>query len=386
VSFVRSAHHVAVAQLACLSARDPPARAANSVRAILEVPMSTQPKRPADVARTFATVAPPDQPDRRRPAFEVFEGFAISSVLAGLEMGGLLAKLEADGLSEEVVRDRDPAAAAMLAATLRYAAQRGLVSQVNGAFHLTDRGREICQDKGYLVWLVGGYGEPLRRIGALTTGAARYGRDHVRDGEWVAGGAALLGRADVVPYAMDLLAGTGFHHMLDIGCGNARFLLLACQRFGATGVGVDLSPEACQLAERAVAEAGMSERVQIALGDAADLRKIPRLAETDLVVTFFLLHEILAAGRDVLVRYLADLAGQLPAGANLLIAEVEPPTSAGPERFTPEFTYVHAMMGQILYSAEDWQSALTEGGFAVRAVVRGGIPGGLVMLCEKPVP
>lgn len=331
--------------------------------------MSTQPK-----------TAPPDRP---RPAFDVFEGFAISSVLAGLEMGGLLVQLEDGGLTDEVVADRDPPAAALLAATLRYAQQRGLIEHVGNAYRLTDLGQEICRDKGYLVWLVGGYGEPLRRIGALTTGAARYGQEYVRDGEWVAGGAALLGRADVVPYAMDLLAGIQFRHMLDIGCGNARFLLLACERFGVTGVGVDLSPEACRLAERAVVAAGMSERVQIALGDAADLRKIPRLAETDLVVTFFLLHEILAAGRDALVRYLSDLAGYLPAGAHLLIAEVEPPRPDGPTRFTPEFTYVHAMMGQILYSAQDWQSALIEGGFTTRAVVRGGIPGGLVILCEK---
>lgn len=330
-----------------------------------------------------------EPPAARRPAFDIFEGFALSSVLAGLEMGGLLTSLEGDGLATATVADRAPDAAALLAASLRYLADRGVVVSDGEVYRLTDFGRAVCPDKGYLVWLVGGYGGPLRHLAELVTGAARYGHDYTRDGEWVAGGAALLGRADVVPYALDLLGSISFRHMLDIGCGNARFLLLACERFGSTGVGVDLSPEACRLAEAAVDAAGMRDRVQVALGDAADLWKIPRLAETDLVVTFFLLHEILAGGRDALVGYLRELAGHLPTGARLLVAEVEPPVRGEdgavpePQRFTPEFTYVHAIMSQTLYDAGQWELALTDGGFHVLETRRSGMPGGLVILCEK---
>jgi SAM-dependent methyltransferase len=336
------------------------------------------------------TLAPSDSPlTHRRPAFDLFEGFALSSVLAGLEIGGLLAHLEGEGLTAAAVADRDKHAAALLTASLAYLVDRGVVTVDGGTYRLSEYGRDVCPDKGYLVWLVGGYGGPLRHIGELVTGAARYGTDYTRDGEWVAGGAAMLGRADVVPYALELLAGFTFKHMVDIGCGNARFLLLACDRFGTTGVGVDLSPEAVLAAETAVAHAGMRERVQIALGDANDLGKIPRLAETDLVVTFFLLHEILAQGRDALVAYLADLARRLPDGARLLIAEVEPPQdgtrpAAGRgEWFTPEFTYVHAIMSQILYTAPQWEQAVADGGFRVVAAKRSGMPGGIVLLCEK---
>jgi 2-ketoarginine methyltransferase len=330
------------------------------------------------------------QPADERPAFDLFEGFALSSVLAGLEMAGLLESLEDGGLPEAAVLDRPRPAAELLRASLAYLADRAVVENGGDTWRLTDYGRAVCPDKGYLVWLVGGYGGPLRHLGAMMDGTATYGTDYTRDGEWVAGGAAMLGRADVVPYALDLLGGINFRHMLDIGCGNARFLLLACKRFGATGVGVDLSPEACQLAEAAAEAAGMRDRVQIALGDAADLDKIPRLGETDLVVTFFLLHEILASGRDALVAYLADLCGRLPAGARLLAAEVEPPRTPesgrvpAPQRFTPEFTYVHALMSQILYPAQEWERALIDGGFRMVATRSSGMPGGLVLLAEKP--
>jgi cyclopropane fatty-acyl-phospholipid synthase-like methyltransferase len=174
--------------------------------------------------------------------------------------------------------------------------------------------------------------------------------------------------------------------MVDIGCGNARFLLLACRQFDATGIGVDLSPEACELARANVEEAGMTGKVDIFLGDAANLAAIPRLDETDLVVTFFLLHEILAKGRPALVEYLRTLSALLPGGARLLVAEVEPPDRTVEDRqwFTPEFTYVHAMMTQILYNADEWTAALEDGGFEVSDVLRSGMPGGLVLLARKP--
>lgn len=321
-----------------------------------------------------------------RPAFTLFEGFALSTVLASLEMDGLLDELVECGLSAATIRRRNPEAAALLAATMRYLEQRGVVlARADGLFVLTDYGRAVARDKGYLVWLVGGYGGPLRHVGEMTAGAARYGIEHVRDGRWVAGGAALLGRVDVVPYAMRLLAGIGFHRVLDLGCGNAKFLVALCQRFGAEGVGVDLSPEACADAEKEVAAADLAGRIQVVQADAGDLDAVPGLDRTDLVVTFFLLHEILAQGADRLVGYLRDLLDRLPSGAHMLIAEVEPPAPESvAQRFTPEFSYVHALMRQILLSRDGWSEALTEAGFEVRSATGNDMPGGLLLLCRKP--
>lgn len=320
-----------------------------------------------------------------RPAFDLVEGFTVGSILAGLEMAGFLPALEADGISDATIGELDPEPAALLTASLRYLEQRGVVAQRSGVFTLTDDGRAVCHDKGYLVWLVGGYGEPLRRLDQFLAHGKRYGDDYPRDGRWVANGTALLGRVDVVPQALELLGRISFDRVLDLGCGNARFLLKVCERFGAHGVGIDVSPEACAAAEEAVRAAGMGDRVDVVIGDAGDLATIPSLDSTDLVVTFFLLHEILASGRDRLVRYLDDLSSRLPAGAHLVIAEIEPPAAGGgPEVFTPEFTYVHALMRQRLLPADEWTAVLTEGGFKVREVVPSGIPGGILLLCQTP--
>lgn len=295
-------------------------------------------------------------------------------------MAGLLVELEGDRLTPAVISARG-AEESVLFAALNYLEQRGIVLRSLDRFGLTKHGRAVCRDKGYLVWLVGGYGDPLRRLDGFLTGITRYGTDHERDGRWVADGAAMLGREDVVPHAMRLLESFDFGHVLDLGCGNARFLLAACARFGADGTGVDISPEACKEADKAVREAGFTDRVNIIQGDAADLSSIPRLAHVQVVVTFFLLHEILAQGRDALVRYLLDMSARLPEKARLLVAEVEPGSDG--QRFTPEFTLVHALMRQTLLTAEDWQQALTDGGFTTLELVRDDMPGGILLLAER---
>lgn len=319
--------------------------------------------------------------DGERPVFELFEGFALTSVLASLEQAGLLARLEGGAVPADGSEGED----GLPLATLRYLAQRGLVEQRDGAYSLSQRGRAICRDKGYLVWLAGGYGEVLAQLGAFSTGTLRYGEgaDVVRRGRWVADGSALIGRGDVTPYATELLDGVAFAHAVDLGCGNARFLIAAAQGYGASGLGVDLSPEACADAERAIATAGLDGRVRVRCGNAALLDAIPTLDEAQLIVAFFLLHEIFEQGRGALVSYLRQLAQLTPVGAFMLVAEVQPASGAPDERWRPEFTLLHAVMRQQLLTAEDWNDAFVEAGWTPRAARDVDLPGAVLLLYEN---
>lgn len=315
----------------------------------------------------------------QRPVFELFEGFALASVLASLDESGLLAALEAGPV---------PAAASagvagpdrLMAATLRYLAQRELADERDGAYALTPRGEAIVKDKGYLVWLQGGYGHVLAGLGDFITGARRYGTDVERAGRWVAEGSALIGRDDVAPHAVDVLSGIEFRHVVDLGCGNARFLIGAAQRFGVTGVGVDLSPEACEDAAQRIAEADLTGSVVVRCGDAGDLDAIPELADADLAVAHFLLHEIFEHGREALIGYLTKLGRLMPQGAHMLVAEVQPASGAHDERWRPEFTLLHAIMRQELLDAEGWHEAFTAAGWSRHEIRDLGLPGAILLL------
>jgi SAM-dependent methyltransferase len=316
----------------------------------------------------------------QRPVFELFEGFALASVLASLDESGLLAALEAGrveaGSAPDGVADPD----GLMPAALRYLAQRELAEERDGGFALTERGRAVVKDKGYLVWLQGGYGHVLAGLGDFIRGTCRYGTDVERAGRWVAEGSALIGRDDVAPYATEVLGSIHFERVVDLGCGNARFLIGAAQRFHVEGLGVDLSPEAVEDAERRIAEADLTGQVVVRRGDAGDLDAIPELASADLVVAHFLLHEIFEHGRAALVGYLTKLGTLMPAGAHMLVAEVQPASGAPDERWRPEFTLLHAIMRQELLDADGWHEAFTAAGWSRHEVRDLGLPGAILLL------
>ena len=121
-------------------------------------------------------------------------------------------------------------------------------------------------------------------------------------------------------------------------------------------------------------------------GDAGDLDAIPELAEADLAVAFFLLHEIFEHGRSALMAYLRKLGSIMPRGAHMLVAEVQPASGEQRERWRPEFTLLHHVMGQELLDAAGWHDAFTEAGWARHEVRELGLPGAVLLLYENVAP
>ena len=73
---------------------------------------------------------------------------------------------------------------------------------------------------------------------------------------------------DAIKVALGLLGEvTEDDVVFDLGCGDARFLIAACAEFG-TGIGVELDPELAKPAEKAVADAGLQDRITIKCQDA----------------------------------------------------------------------------------------------------------------------
>lgn len=76
-------------------------------------------------------------------------------------------------------------------------------------------------------------------------------------------------------------------HVIDLGSGDGRIVILAAKRFGATGLGVEIVPELVQRSIKSARDAGVAERVSF---------KVQDLFQTDLspatVVTMYLLTEV----------------------------------------------------------------------------------------------
>ncbi len=76
-------------------------------------------------------------------------------------------------------------------------------------------------------------------------------------------------------------------HVIDLGSGDGRIVILAASRFGASGLGVEIVPELVEASRKSAQDAGVADRVKFAEQD---------LFQTDLspasVVTMYLLPEV----------------------------------------------------------------------------------------------
>ena len=67
----------------------------------------------------------------------------------------------------------------------------------------------------------------------------------------------------------DKLAGLGInagHYLLDVGCRDAEHTIALAQRFGCAALGIDPVAQRIGQAQTAIAEAGLSQRVQAVVG------------------------------------------------------------------------------------------------------------------------
>jgi len=104
---------------------------------------------------------------------------------------------------------------------------------------------------------------------------------------------------DVVAAMLKLAGVKSGDFVIDLGCGDGRIVVMAAQKFGARGKGVDFNPTRIEEAQQNARQAGVEGRVQFVQGDffEADLREAT-------VVTLYLLPDINLRLRPKLLKEL----------------------------------------------------------------------------------
>ena len=85
----------------------------------------------------------------------------------------------------------------------------------------------------------------------------------------------------------------------DLGCGDGRIVIMAAEKYGAKGVGVDYDPERVEEARAKVKEKGLEDKVKIILQDAMKVDVSPAT-----VVTLYLLEKSNVLLKPNLEKYL----------------------------------------------------------------------------------
>ncbi|MBD1543089.1 methyltransferase domain-containing protein [Arthrobacter sp. IA7] len=145
--------------------------------------------------------------------------------------------------------------------------------------------------------------------------------------------------------------------LLDVGCGWGSFALHAAERYGVTVVGITISTEQAELVRKRVAEAGLTDRVDIRVQDYRDIDDGP----FDAISSIGMSEHV---GREQLDRYVSQLHGLLRPGGRMLnhaISWNAGPTEDDPDSFIPRYVFPD---GQML-SLSEVMTALEGGGFEV---------------------
>jgi cyclopropane-fatty-acyl-phospholipid synthase len=161
-------------------------------------------------------------------------------------------------------------------------------------------------------------------------------------------------KIDLVCRKLGLVPGM---RVLDVGCGWGSFALHAAERYGVSVVGITLSTEQAELARKRVAEAGLTERVEIRIQDYRDVNDGPY----DAVSSVGMSEHV---GREQLSRYVSQLHGLLRPGGRLLNHSISwnaGPTEDDPDSFIPRYVFPDGGM----VSLGELVVALEGGGFEV---------------------
>lgn len=311
---------------------------------------------------------------------DAYNGFIAANVIFALDRIGLLETIgrgEPLSAAEATVRTGDTA---RTEAVLRAAADYGYLKADGDAYLPTEAGREIAAARGYFTWAVGGYHDVFGRAGHLSAGTHRYNEDVFRDEAMVALGSAQCDQSMFATQLTDVLAGIDFRTIADLGSGtSARVRRVVSQRAGTRGLGIDISRPATDIARRDIAEAGMQDRVTAVRADVLGLlgtqidndAEAAEVAEVDTVMSFFLLHDLLAdpATRSSIFTRMREA---FPKARTFVLGDTmlrDPGTSDGAQPvFSVGFELAHAMMGVPLHTKATYEELFTDAGLRIDRV------------------
>lgn len=314
---------------------------------------------------------------------EAFNGYVAAQIVFALDRLGLLEELLEHGrVDVRASAVRIGADQLMLGELLRAAQTCGYVVLRDGVAVITSAGRDMAFMRGYFTWAVGGYSDLFSNIAELVSGDRRFNGDIFRDEAMVALGSSQNDRAFMAETVDEVVGQLDFTTIADLGSGiSARLCRVAAARDGVRGIGLDISGAATRLAQDAIRSAGLDGNVRALQADVLGVVKgtetYPVLAEVDAVMSFFLLHDLLAAP-DTRSRVLPGLREAFPKARTFVLADtmIRPaqPTDATLPVFSVGYELAHALMGVPLHTKETYEVLFTQAGLRTRQVLPFGTP------------
>jgi hypothetical protein len=327
---------------------------------------------PDDWSGNFITPIHPDT---------AFNGYVAANVIFALEQLALWELLEHSDVSANDFIARHGLQDKIFRQLCNVAQDFGLITIESDTLSLTPHGKAISGMRGYFTWMIGGYRDLFGDAASVVRGAKVFGSSIMRDEAMVAEGAARNDASFMADTVDAVLAELDFSVIADLGSGNsARVCRVVKKNVGTRGLGLDISEPATALAELVIEKEGLGERVQAVqcdvLGVALDDVFRHVIAEVDVVMSFFLVHDLLRdrSTRSVILSRLRDV---FPKAHTFVLADTVLHPHRVSERlpiFATGFELAHALMNVDLYTKEQYETMFTAAGFRLDRIIPFGTP------------
>ncbi|HZT32049.1 MAG TPA: class I SAM-dependent methyltransferase [Bryobacteraceae bacterium] len=244
----------------------------------------------------------------------------------------------------------------------------GLFERDGAAYSLSEKGRNVAEVLRGWLDVCYGYSEVFHSLEPLLRKQMVYGRDLYRRPDYVARGSGEMEQQLFFPMVNDILSARGFRCVLDLGCGDGTFLRHLCaQNPDIRCFGIDLAPAAVEEGNRALREAGLQNRISLRALDISKIDQVSSdLQEIEAATVFFVLHELLYFGEDVLLDFLKSFRRLFPGRPLIAFEAVRPPAEElrrNPGIAIYYFLY-HDLTQQKPVDAATWTQLFRAAGFA----------------------
>jgi cyclopropane fatty-acyl-phospholipid synthase-like methyltransferase len=297
---------------------------------------------------------------------EMIRGYMETSIMHALLNTGLI-----DEMQQQPAVDIDDFAArgnlepVVLAPLCEAFYCLGIFDKNVDGYTLSEKGRSLVEVMRGWLEVCYGYDEVFHSLEPLLRREKVYGQDLYRRSDFVARGSGEMENLLFFPMANDMIMANGYKRVLDLGCGDGTFLRALCRLNAQVECyGIDLAPSAIEDGNRLLREEGLEGRVRLT---AMDISKIEQagLPPIDAATIFFVLHELLYFGEDVLLNFLKDFRRLFP-GTPLIAFEALRPAAEELRRHPGISVYYflyHDLTQQKPVDSATWKDLFRKAGF-----------------------
>lgn len=228
-----------------------------------------------------------------------------------------------------------------------------------GLFSKGPKFKDFEENKGYIQWIIKGYGELLQNLSEFASNASV---PISKDGKNIALSGKDYGKYHVDPYFDALVGEIQVKSLLDVGCGSgARLIKLAQKNKDFIGIGVEINNDAVKVAKQNIKKANLEDQITIYQGDMANMQPMPGFEKVENFSCFFMGHDLWP--RENCKQVFEKIHGLFPSLEHFIFCDTYHSSEAHSLEtpiFTLGFELIHRAMKQYIPTISEWKELFSE--------------------------